>query len=114
VCTSGIPTMGESCPLEWLEALEAMEGMDVEVLVPGHGKIGNMESIKQFRVELTSLLDRIKEKIDQGLGKEEVVREMSYKDTVHAGYPPAFTERFNNHIKNSIRRVYDALAQGSS
>jgi len=111
VCTSGIPNMSESYPIEWLEALKAMEKMDIEVLVPGHGKIGNMDSIKQFRVELTSLVDRIKEKKDQGLRREDVVREVSYKDTVHAEYPSTFSERFSNHIKNSVGRIYDALAE---
>jgi cyclase len=111
VCTSGIPNMSESRPMEWLEALKAMEKMDIEVLVPGHGKIGDMDSIKRFRLELTALVDRIKEKKDQGLRREDVVREVSYKDTVHAEYPPTFSERFSNHVKNSVGRIYDALAE---
>jgi cyclase len=111
VCTCGIPNMSESFPFEWLEALEAMEGMDIEVLVPGHGKIGDKNSIKQFHAELSGLVGRIKERMDKGLGREDVVKEVSYKDNVHVAYPPAFSERFSNHVKNSVRRIYDALAQ---
>jgi glyoxylase-like metal-dependent hydrolase (beta-lactamase superfamily II) len=111
VCTSGIPNMSESRPMEWLEALKVMEKMDIEVLVPGHGKIGDMDSIKRFRIELTALVDRIREKKDEGLRREDVVREVSYKDTVHAEYPPTFSERFSNHVKNSVGRIYDALAE---
>ena len=111
VCTCGIPNMSESCPLEWLEALKAMEKMDVEILVPGHGEIGNKNSIKKFHSELTSLFNRIKEKMDKGFSGEEIVKEVSYEDTVHVAYPPAFSERFSSHIKNSVRRIYDALAQ---
>lgn len=111
VCTCGIPNLGESCPFEWLEALRAMEEMDIEVLVPGHGEIGNKNSIQKFRSELVSLIDRVKEKMDKGLGKEEVVKEVSYIDNVHAGYPPAYSERKSNFIKNSVRRIYDALGK---
>lgn len=111
VCTSGIPNLSESCPLEWLEALKAMEDMDVDVVVPGHGKIGNRNSIRQFRIELTFLVNQVKEKRDKGLGREDVVREVRYEDTVHVDYPPTFSERFSNHIKNSVRRIYDTLGE---
>jgi cyclase len=111
VCTCGLPNMSESCPFEWLEALDLMESMDVEVLVPGHGDLGGKDSIGQFRGELKSLMDRIKEKMDQGVGSEDVVREVRYEDRVHLAYPPAFAERFANHIKNSVRRIYGALAE---
>ncbi len=111
VCTCGIPNMSESCPFEWLEALEGMERMDIEVLVPGHGRIGDKNSIRQFKSELSGLVDRIKEGMDRGLGREDIVQEVKYVDNVHVAYPPAFSERFSNHIKNSVRRIYDALAQ---
>jgi glyoxylase-like metal-dependent hydrolase (beta-lactamase superfamily II) len=113
VCTAGIPNLSESCPLEWLEALKTMEEMDVDVVVPGHGKIGGRNSIKEFRTKLASLVNEIKEKKEKGLGKEDIVREVRYEDTVHADYPPAFSERFGNHMKNSVRRIYDALGQRS-
>jgi cyclase len=111
VCTCGIPNLSESCPLEWLEALKSMELLEVDILVPGHGKIGNRDSIREFRTGLESLMDRILEKRNRGMGREDVVREVSYPDYVHAEYPPAFSERFSNHIKNSVRRIYDALEQ---
>ena len=106
--------MSESFHFEWLEALKAMEAMDVDVLVPGHGKLGDKDSIRQFRDELASLMARIKEKMNQGLGREDVVKEVTYKDNVHVAYPPAFSERFSNYVKNSVRRIYDALAKRNS
>jgi cyclase len=109
VCTSGIPNLSESYPLEWLDALKSMEEMDVEVLVPGHGTIGNMDSIKKFRTELNSLLNRVRKKIDEGFIRDDIIKEVSFKDTVHAAYPPQFSERFSNHIKNGIGRLYDVL-----
>jgi len=52
VCTNGIPSVRESYPLEWLEALQLIDELDFDVLVPGHGDIGNKDSVKQFRKEL--------------------------------------------------------------
>jgi len=109
VCTSGIPNLSESSPLEWLEAIKSMEEMDVEILVPGHGKIGNKDSIKQFHMELLSLLNRVKEKIDNGFSKEDIVREVKYEDTVHLKYPPGTSERFYQMMKMGIAKLYDAL-----
>ncbi len=109
VCTSGIPNLSESYPLEWLEALKYMEEMDIEVLIPGHGNIGNKDSIKQFRMDLNSLLNRVRKKIDEGFMRDDIIKEVSFKDTVHGAYPAGFSERFNNHIKDGIGRLYDAL-----
>lgn len=113
VCTNGIPNLRESFPFEWLEALESMEKMDIDVLIPGHGEIGNKESIKQFRIGLSSLLNRVKEKIDKGFSRDDVVRVVSYEDNIHRKYPPKTSEMFHQMMEMSIARLYDALTRKS-
>lgn len=111
LCTNGLPGLHESYPKEWLNALESLEELDFEVLVPGHGEIGNKRSLSRFRNELGNLFERVEEQIRQGLGKEEIVRETRYEDTVHADYPPEFSETFDQMIKKSVARVYDMLRE---
>lgn len=109
VCTNGIPGLHESYPKEWLEALKFVEELDFEVLVPGHGKIGNKDSVKQFHRELSMLINRVKEKIDKGFSKDETIKEIRYEDTVHLKYPPEFSEFFDRLMNMSIGRLYDEL-----
>jgi cyclase len=109
VCTNGIPNLYQSYPLEWLKSLEMIGTLDFEVLVPGHGEIGNKNSAKQFHNELSMLINRAQETIDQGLSREAFISEFQYKDCVHSEYPSKVSEHFEqNRIKN-IARLYDSL-----
>lgn len=109
VCTNGIPNLSESYVLEWLESLQFIEGLDFDVLVPGHGKIGNRNSVSQFRKELTMLISRAQEKIGQGLSRDEIIKELKYEDTVHSKYPPAVSAYIGQNMNRSIGRLYDLL-----
>jgi len=109
VCTNGIPSLYESYPLEWLDALQLIETLDFEVLVPGHGKVGNKDSMRQFRKELKILIDRAQDLINQGLDRERIIRDLQYEDVVHSKYPPSVTAHFQQNMGKNIGRLYDAL-----
>lgn len=114
VCTVGIPNLSESFPMEWLKTLDFLETLEIDVLVPGHGRIGNKDAIGQFRIQFLALMDQIKKKMDRGVSLEEIIREVTYEDNVHLHYPPSTAERFHQVMKLSIGRVYDVLAKKGS
>ncbi len=109
VCTNGIPSLYESYPLEWLDALQLIEDLDFGVLVPGHGKVGNKDSVRVFQKELKSLINRAQELINQGLDRERIIRDLQYEDVVHSKYPPSVTSHFRQNMGKNIGRLYDAL-----
>jgi cyclase len=109
VCTNGIPTLYESYPKEWLEAIELIEGLDFEVLVPGHGQVGDKGSVKQFEEELSSFFKIVQERIDKGVSKERIIEEVRYDDTVHLDYPPTASETFERFMKKSVERLYNVF-----
>jgi cyclase len=109
VCTNGIPSLYESYPLEWLDALQLIEDLDFEVLVPGHGKVGNKDSPREFQKELTILINRAQELINQGLDRERIIRDLQYDDVVHSKYPSSVTAHFQQNMGKNIGRLYDAL-----
>jgi glyoxylase-like metal-dependent hydrolase (beta-lactamase superfamily II) len=109
LCTNGIPGLHESFPGDWLNALEFLDGLNFEVLVPGHGKIGSKDSVRQFRKELGLQFNRVREGIRKGFTKHEIVGAVKYEDTVHAKYPPEFSDIFDRLMRESIGRVYDEL-----
>lgn len=111
VCTNGFPSLRESYPLEWLEALKLVEELDFEVLVPGHGKIGNKDSVKQFRRDLSELIEKAQKLIDKGFSRDQLINEIVYKDSVHAKYPPQFAETFALYMRNNKGRLYDSLVK---
>lgn len=109
VCTNGIPGLGESYLKDWIEALGFIEGLDFDILVPGHGKIGDKGSIEHFRNELNLLVEKVRARIDKGLSRDKIVEQITYVDHVHKKYPPAFSKHFQNFMKKSIKRLYDEL-----
>lgn len=111
VCTNGIPSLRESYPKEWLEALRLVEELDFEVLVPGHGKIGNKDSVKHFRQDLGNLIEKAQELIDRGFSRDALIKEILYEDSVHAKYPIQFKELFARNMKENKGRLYDSLVK---
>ncbi len=111
VCTNGIPSLYESYPLEWLDALQLIEGLDFEVLVPGHGKVGNKDSMRRFRKELKLLIDEAREMINRGLDRTKIIQDLRYEDVVHRKYPPSVTEHFQQNMGKNIGRLYDELTK---
>lgn len=66
------PSLIEALPHKWVNSLELMESMDVDTIVPGHGTIGGMEDIQEYRVFLESLVEDMDRLISEGATEEEV------------------------------------------
>jgi cyclase len=111
VCTNALPSLRESYPLEWLECLQKIEELDFEVLVPGHGKIGDKNSVRWFRKELSTLINSVRERIDRGVSRDEIIRELRYEDVVHSKYPASFSAHFDQNMNKNIGRLYDFLKE---
>ena len=64
-------TMRSDYPDDWIESLKQVEQLDFETLVPGHGKIGKKEHVRQFRGYLEDLRAAVSEQVKKGAGLEE-------------------------------------------
>jgi cyclase len=53
-------------PENWVKALDRLNQMDVAILIPGHGPVGNHESILPQRKYLAALVDGVKAGIRRG------------------------------------------------
>jgi len=109
VCTRQIPSLHESYPFSWLKALELVETLAFDVVVPGHGEVGDKETFREFRHDLWGLIKRVEEKIDRGSTREEVIQQMKYKDTVHSKYPQSLADFFDDLMEKNIGRLYDEV-----
>ena len=64
-------TMRSDYPDEWIESLKQVEQLDFETLVPGHGKVGKKEHVRQFRGYLEDLTAAVTEAMQKGVTMEE-------------------------------------------
>jgi len=93
--------------LEWVESLKVIEAMDVEVVVPGHGEVGNKKAVRVFRAFIEECVDVVSKAVNQGMSKEEVADRISFETEAHplALHPGVEWQRDN------IIRLYEMLSK---
>jgi glyoxylase-like metal-dependent hydrolase (beta-lactamase superfamily II) len=77
----GNPQKVQRYPLEWAEALEAMAGLDAELLCPGHGLVvRGRDAVRTILTDtaryLRSLVDQVRDRMNAGETQEEIVNEV--------------------------------------
>jgi glyoxylase-like metal-dependent hydrolase (beta-lactamase superfamily II) len=68
---------------DWMESLKRVEAMDFDILVPGHGSLGNKADVRAFRDYLEELHAAVLEQARAGKSLEEMqqsIRLEKYKD----------------------------------
>jgi glyoxylase-like metal-dependent hydrolase (beta-lactamase superfamily II) len=59
---------------DWIVALKSIEGMDFEILAPGHAGLGSKADIAEHRRYFELLRERVKREMDAGESLEEIKR----------------------------------------
>jgi glyoxylase-like metal-dependent hydrolase (beta-lactamase superfamily II) len=59
---------------DWIDSLRRVEAMDFDVLVPGHGPLGNKATVTMFREYLQDLRDEVLKHAREGKSVDEVKR----------------------------------------
>jgi cyclase len=70
----------------WINALQRMEGLDIDTVISGHGPIGNKNDLSALRQYLEKLMAEVKQEVEKGKTLEEVkqsVKLEGYKDWDH-------------------------------
>jgi glyoxylase-like metal-dependent hydrolase (beta-lactamase superfamily II) len=97
-------TMRSDYPDEWIESLKQVEQLDFDVLVPGHGKIGKKEHVRQFRSYLEDLRAAVSEQIQKGESLEEA------KKTVRLPKYETW-QRYSDWFPENVEGMYRYLSQ---
>lgn len=86
-------SLPDAYPDEWIESLKRVEQLDFDVLVPGHGRIGKKEHVRQFREYLEALRSAVRDRIREGASLEEAKQTIALPDYQHwYGYGDWFVE----------------------
>lgn len=97
-------TMQSDYPDDWIESLKRVEQLDFEILVPGHGKIGKKEHVRQFRGYLEDLRAAVQEQVQKGASLEEA------KKTVQL---PKYRQwqRYGDWFPENVEGMYRYLSE---
>ncbi len=98
------PSMAVSDPFEWIESIRTLESLQVDRVVPGHGDVCDGEVLTEFRAFLESCVERVREGMDNGLSKAELVERVSFSESLPPVHP---TEGAH---ESDINRLYDSLS----
>ncbi len=89
---------------DWLSALDTMAIWAVQTVIPGHGNLGNTQTLIDQRNYLADMLDQVRIGIKAGKSKQDLVNEIDLSKHPVRG---------KNTVSNtrSIRAMYDRLSQ---
>jgi cyclase len=107
---NGMPLFHEAVPEQWLLSLDGLMELEIDVVVPGHGEVGDKGLIARMKAETAACMDIVGEAIAKGLTLEEVLATVSFLDR----YPePGADKAKRAYFQNmSLARLYRALKKG--
>jgi cyclase len=65
---------------QWLEALERVRQLDVDILVPGHGPVTTLEAVSRQRAVLLEWKAAVADAVAKGWTREETVKRVRFDD----------------------------------
>ena len=69
-----VPFMGDARPQGWVQALERLEPLDADTVVPGHGLMATRKELREQRDLLADLCAVAEESLRRGVSEEEAAR----------------------------------------
>jgi cyclase len=103
-----MPYMGDSYPPEWVATLDALDRLDFDHIIGGHGAVKPKSHLRVFRNYLAELIDEVRLARGRGESLEQV------KASVAALLRPRHAagmggERFDESVGGNIEKVYTDL-----
>jgi cyclase len=96
------PWLGD-CDLDgWIATLERLEKMDLETVVPGHGPVGTLKEVAQFRQLLSSLRGAVASAVAAGHSEEAAAVEVALPQYAHL-------PRYREWLAPDVRAAYRYL-----
>jgi glyoxylase-like metal-dependent hydrolase (beta-lactamase superfamily II) len=107
--TAGLPYMGDGYLLEWAETLAAVEQLDFEVILPGHGEaFEDRDRVSHLAAYLRELWEKAASLHAEGVPAAEAAARIDM--TAHAAHFPQI-EHPGVH-PHAVERVYELLEAG--
>ncbi len=89
-------------PENWVAALDRLARMDIAILIPGHGPIGNRESLPVQRKYISAIVEGVKFGMQKGQTGEQIAQSLDL-----TAYKPHGEKVASNRV--AVRAVYARL-----
>ena len=84
VIESPCPGMREANVDDWLRALDWIENLPVDHIVPGHGNVGGKEILRRLGAYLSDIREHMNQMVQAGRSKADAVADKSFEQFYHA------------------------------
>ena len=105
------PYKGHACFADWIQALELMNTLDVETVVPGHGEICGRNEIGRFIDYMRALWSITGDLVKRGASCEEAVRKVAEEMFGHFEVEPARLEAARMMFDQGTERLYQEIQE---
>ncbi len=92
---------------EWIEALNAIEKMDVGHIIPGHEEICNIEHVRSTRILFETTRDRVQEMIKANSSKEDVINKIDLSDFIPVPISPVVSQQ----VQTMVGMMWEELSE---
>lgn len=90
---------------QWLEALDQLEELDIDKIIPGHGPVCDKSAIKVQKAFLMEWKTAVAVAVTKGWSKEEAMKKVGFKDR----FPVDIGQEYMlDHVtENNVASLYD-------
>ncbi len=103
------PYKGHACFSDWIEALEFMDTLDVETIIPGHGEICGRDEIGRFIDYMRALHSLTSESIEEGISCDAVVSRVAERMFGYFETEPERLEAAKMMFDFGTKRLYEEI-----
>jgi glyoxylase-like metal-dependent hydrolase (beta-lactamase superfamily II) len=104
-----MPFMGDSYPPEWVATLDALDKLDFDTIVGGHGSVKPRSHLRFFRNYLADLIDAVR--AARGRGETLEQAKTSVAAALSPKYEAGMDGRFAGSVGANIEKVYKDLEE---
>jgi len=106
------PYMGRADSKQWLQALDHIRSLDVDIIVPGHGPVCGMEATVTMSRYLTEARARVREFYLGGATRRETVEKAGILDLL--ALPPDDLARERQKVRLGVEHLYAEIRKEES
>ncbi len=115
----GTPIMWAGPVANWIKACELIEGMDVDVIVPGHGPITDKAGVARVREYLQYIEAEARQRYDAGMSAMEATRDIELKEygawsdaeRIAVNVDSLYREFSNSQEQTDILTIFGMMAE---
>ena len=105
-----MPFMGDSFPQEWVATLDALDKLDFDQIIGGHGPVKPKAHLRFFRNYLADLIEEVRRARGRGETLEQARR--SAAAALEPKYAAGMDGRFAGSVGANVEKVYKDMAAG--